>query len=483
MKISNPNPLILSRFHVALRLLLPLGTFLFRAAAALHLEAENYTAASGIQSAALGEDNRRLIGIRDGDWIRFESVDFGAGVQQFRARTRATHREAGEGGWIEIRRGGSEGDLLGKCLVVAVDIHQEWEERFTSIEPIQGIQDITLVFRAASPDSEILFELDRVSFLNEPVTTTGNPIIRHVRSADPSVRVWDHHDGDRIWMYASNDRPDATDFASMDGYRVFSTNDLQTWTDHGQILHSQDVEWGHAEGGFMWAPDAHYKDGKYYFYFPHKAKSDRRGWDSPWRIGVAVSDHPAGPFLPEPNYIQGTQGTDPAVFIDEDGQAYLFFGTFRMARLLPNMKELDPDFPGVDGNHSRRVEIRNAPPVSNFMEGAWMHRHGNRVYYSWKQGETDPETGVHYHAHYAVSDRPDGVFEYMGPLNRQPRRAQNHHSIVEINGQWYFFYHVGGPGPRGSNRRMTCVDYLHHNEDGTIQLIQMTPEGVNLLSD
>lgn len=444
------------------------------------IPAQSFSESSGVQVQAYGRGNAKIVDIRDGQWIRFDSIDLGAGISQFQARTRSEWSGVGQGGWIEIRKGGFEGPLLGRCLVVAVDIDHNWEIRFTELRRVDGVHDVYLLFRAASPDSEKLFELDWISFSKKPVTMTGNPIITHIRAADPSVRVWDHYDGDQIWIYASHDMPDATDYSSMDGYHVFSSNDLKNWTDHGQVLHSRDVEWGHAEGGFMWAPDAHYRNGKYYLYFPHKAASDRPGWESPWRIGVAVSENPGGPFIPKPHYIRGTQGTDPAIFIDDDGEAYIFFGTFRMARLMPNMKKLDLSFPGVNENGHRMVELRNAPPVENFMEGAWMHKYGELYYYSWKQGTEDPETGERFAAHYAVSDRPYGVFEYMGVLNRWPRRAQNHHSIVQIGDQWYFFYHVGGPGPYGSNRRMICVDYLHHNPDGTIQLIKMTPEGVGV---
>lgn len=445
----------------------------------IFIQAQDFTESSGVVTLANGEGNQKVSQINDGDWLRFANVDFSAGVRQFRART----NNIAEGGWIELRLGSVNGQLLGRCLVVAVDIFSSWELKFTEMESIQGVHDIFLAFRADSPDSGQLFELDWISFSDEPVFMTGNPIIQHIRTADPSVRVWDHHDGDKIWMYASHDMPDATDYSSMDGYHVFSTNDLKNWTDHGEVLHSRDVPWGHKEGGFMWAPDAHYKDGKYYFYFPHKEDSDQPASQSPWRTGVAVSDHPSGPFIPEPNYIQGTQGTDPAVFIDDDGQAYIFFGSFRFARLKQNMKELDHSLPGVNNNGHREVYLRNAPPVTKFMEGAWMHKQGDRYYYSWKQREDDPVTGITYDAHYAVSDRPDGVFEYMGPLNRIPRRAQNHHSIVEINDQWYFFFHVGGPGPNPSNRRMTCVAYLNHMPDGSMDLIQMAPEGVQILSN
>lgn len=468
---------------LALVCVILLTTFAQTLRADILIQAESFTESSGVVTQANDEENQRVAHINDGDWLHFSNVDFGSGVRQFKANTRIGSNEVGKGGWIEIRQDSVNGQLLGRCLVVAVDIFNPWEVRFTEIDPIQGEQDIFLVFRADSPDSNRLFELDWISFSDEPVTMTGNPIIQNIRTADPSVRFWNHHDGDKIWMYASHDVPDATDYSSMDGYHIFSTNDLKNWTDHGEVLHSRDIPWGHKEGGFMWAPDAHYKDGKYYFYFPHKEDSDKPGWESTWRIGVAISDHPGGPFVPEQTFIEGTLGTDPAVFIDDDGQAYIFFGNFRVARLLPNMKELDHSFPNVNKDGHRKVSLHNAPPVSKFMEGAWMHKYGDRYYYSWKQREEDPETGVTYDAHYAVSDRPDGVFEYMGPLNRIPQRAQNHHSIVEINDQWYFFFHVGGAGPHPSNRRMTGVAYLNHNPDGSIDLIQMSPEGVKILHD
>jgi beta-xylosidase len=196
---------------------------------------------------------------------------------------------------------------------------------------------------------------------------------------------------------------------------------------------------------------------------------------------VAISDHPGGPFIPEPSYIKGTQGTDPACFIDDDGQAYLFFGAHDMGRLKPNMTELDPTLAGTNAQGRRKVDVRNAPPVTDFMEGAWMHKHGDKYYYSWKQRVKDEATGIKYDAHYAVGDRVDGPFEYVGAFNRVPRGAQNHHSTVEIEGQWYFFYHVGGAGPKSGNRRMLCIAYLNHNPDGTIDLVEMGPEGVKIL--
>jgi hypothetical protein len=444
----------------------------------LTLEAESYTSESGTSTSGGGELTQ-VTEIHDGDWLLFEDVDFGRGMVKFEARARLGWDEIGRGGWIEVRLDGPSGELLGRCLVVGVDISSEWQTRMIAMPELLGVRDICLLFKADSPDTVKLFELDWIQFSDEIVRKTGNPVIEHLRTADPSVHVWDHYDGDKIWMYASHDMPDATDYASMDGYHVFSTNDLKNWTDHGEVLHSRDVPWGHKEGGYMWAPDANYKDGKYYFYFPHKEDTDQSASNSPFRIGVAISDHPAGPFIPEPNYIPGTIGTDPACFIDDDGQAYLYFGSHDMARLKPNMTEFDPTFPGSNSNGVRKVDLRNAPPITTFMEGAWMHKYGDQYIYSWKQRVL--EDGIQYDAHYAVGDSPVGTFDYVGVLNRTPKGAQNHHSIVEIQGQWYFFYHVGGAGPAQGSRRMVCVAELQHNEDGTINLINMNNEGVEVL--
>jgi arabinoxylan arabinofuranohydrolase len=445
------------------------------------IEAEAFSESYGVQMQSNDADNQTIGEIQDGDWLLFENVELGKKAVQFKAKIRVGWDEIGNGGWIEIRKAQPDGPLLGKLLVVSVDIDEEWETRFTSIEPTSGVEDIYLVFKKDLPDADRLFELDWIQFSNQPVTMTGNPIIEHIRTADPSVHVWDHYDGDKYWIYASKDMPDDTDYSSMDGYHVFSSNDLDHWTDHGEVLHSRDVLWGHEEGGFMWAPDANFKDGKYYLYFPHKMKSDNIGWESPWRTGVAISEHPGGPFIPEPSYIKGTRGTDPACFIDDDGQAYLYFGTFQVARLKPNMIELDHSLPGVNEHSHLLVELINAPAVEDFMEGAWMHKHNGKYYYSWKQKNTKNEEGVRYDAHYAIGDSPVGPFKYGGPLNRPPERAQNHHSIVKIEGKWYFFYHVGGAGPHPAQRRMVCVAYLNHNPDGSIDLIEMSPQGVEIL--
>lgn len=287
--------------------------------------------------------------------------------------------------------------------------------------------------------------------------TSGNPIIRHIRSADPSAHVW--NDG-RVWVYASHDQDDATDYSTIDGYHVFSSSDLVEWTDHGEILHSRDVSWGNPQGGFMFAPSAAHKDGIYYLYFPHLSAE----WQ--WRVGVATSDKPEGPFTDIGRYIAGTDQIDPACFMDDDGQAYLIWGgdsqSPRIARLKENMTEL--------AEEPRVIEYGGG----NFGEGPYMHKRNGIYYFSYTCHTCWP-----YQGYYAMGDNPYGPFEYKGELNPNPPGAQDHHSMVEYHGQWYYFYHVGNFGPGGSlYRRNICMDSLFYNPDGTMRVVVQTQTGV-----
>jgi beta-xylosidase len=121
----------------------------------------------------------------------------------------------------------------------------------------------------------------------------GNPIITNIFTADPSAHAWEANG--KLYIYASHDIFPSKGCDLMDKYHVFSTDNMVTWKDEGEILSSDDVSWGRPEGGFMWAPDAAYKDGTYYFYFPHPTGSGD-AWNSTWRIGIAKSSSPASGF-------------------------------------------------------------------------------------------------------------------------------------------------------------------------------------------
>ena len=194
-----------------------------------------------------------------------------------------------------------------------------------------------------------------------------NPFIRHIYTADPSAHVW--ADG-RLYVYASHDIDPPRGCDLMDQYHVFSTDDMVHWTDHGEILRASQVPWGRKEGGFMWAPDCAYKDGTYYFYFPHPSETD---WNGSWKIGVATSKEPAANFTVQ-GYIEGMDPLiDPCVFVDDDGQAYIYNGgggTCKGGRLKDNMMELDGAMRTMEG-------------LVDFHEATWIHKYYGKFYLSY----------------------------------------------------------------------------------------------------
>jgi hypothetical protein len=177
-----------------------------------------------------------------------------------------------------------------------------------------------------------------------------NPIIKNIFTADPSAHLYEG----KVFIYPSHDQ-DKPDWFNMVDYHVFSSTNLVDWTDHGVALHVKDVPWAKE---YMWAPDCAYKDGTYFFYFPARDKA------GDFRIGVATSTSPAGPFKPEPKPIEGSFSIDPAVFIDEDGAAYMYFGGLgehgkaespMVARMKDNMKEFAEEPRRMDEQDQRHL--------------------------------------------------------------------------------------------------------------------------------
>src|SRR5512133_3271513 len=191
-----------------------------------------------------------------------------------------------------------------------------------------------------------------LSFLGYQLFAQGNPFVRDLYTADPSAHVW--NDG-RLYVYPSHDIAPPRGCDLMDKYHVYSTNDMVNWTDHGQILEAANVPWAQplADGGkFMWAPDCAYKNGKYYFYFPHH---DEDPWNSNWKIGIAVSDQPASNFQVLDTTLLGlpTNGfIDPCIFIDDNDTAYFYYGGGNQCfggKLKDNMIELDGALQSMTG--------------------------------------------------------------------------------------------------------------------------------------
>ncbi len=290
-----------------------------------------------------------------------------------------------------------------------------------------------------------------------------NPLIMDQFTADPTARVFEG----KVYVYPSHDVNCGTDWFCMKDYHVFSSENLIDWTDHGKILDQKDVAWVNPEANSMWAPDAIEKDGKYYFYFPSIADTNSGYFG--FRIGVAVSDTPYGPFEPEDKPIEGVSGIDPGLFIDHDGQAYISWsgrGNLYIAKLKDNMKELD----------SEPLIVENVPRTG-LREGPFMFEREGIYYFTYPLVIEKTEALV-----YAMGDNPLGPFEYKGVfMDEHPSSCwTNHHSMVEYKGQWYLFYHHNDLSPDFDKNRSIRAEKISFNEDGTIRKVLPTHRGVGI---
>src|SRR6187549_829113 len=256
-----------------------------------------------------------------------------------------------------------------------------------------------------------------------------NPIIRNQYSADPSARVF----GDRVYVFPSHDILAAegkgrAGWFCMEDYHVFSSTNLTDWTDHGVIVTQNKVPWVKPDSYSMWAPDCIERNGKYYFYFPTAAK-DTVTYGRGFTIGVAIADKPEGPFIPETTPIKGVRGIDPNVFIDKDGQAYLYWsaGNIYAARLKENMIELASD-----------PVILKDLPTKGLKEGPYLFERNGVYYLTFPHVENKIER-----LEYATSDNPLGPFKITGVImDESPSGCwTNHQSMIKFKDQWYLFYH------------------------------------------
>jgi hypothetical protein len=293
--------------------------------------------------------------------------------------------------------------------------------------------------------------------------TSMNPVITSIFTADPSAHVWE--DG-KIYIYASHDMDPARGCDLMDRYHVFSSEDMVNWVDEGEILNSEQVEWGRPEGGFMWAPDCAYKNGTYYFYYPHPSGSD---WNATWKVGVATSTKPASDFTDQ-GYIEGLGGfsmIDPCVFTDDDGRTYMYYGGGSRCQAA----EMGEDM------MSLKTELQDMVGLEDFHEATWVFKREGIYYLTY----ADNNGGAN-RMRYATSDHPLGPWTYQGIFLEPTGCDTSHGSVVEFKGQWYLFYHNQSLSGQG-NLRTVCIDYLNFNEDGTIQMVEQTRRGVEAVGD
>jgi beta-xylosidase len=260
-------------------------------------------------------------------------------------------------------------------------------------------------------------------------------------------------------------------------------------TDHGVALDIKDVPWA---GRQMWAPDAAEKDDKYYLYFPAKDKQDV------FRIGVAIGDRPAGPFKANPEPIAGTYSIDPAVFKDDDGRVYMYFGGIwggQLQRWASGSYKAEDTYPPNDApalsakvaplgadmtslaEKPRNVVIQDekGTPLTagdnarRFFEASWMHKHRGLYYFSYSTGDT-------HFINYATATSPYGPFTYRGKVLEPVLGWTNHHSIVEFQGKTWLFYHDSQLSGGQTHLRNMKVTELTYAADGTIQTIDAYKE-------
>jgi hypothetical protein len=295
-----------------------------------------------------------------------------------------------------------------------------------------------------------------------------NPLIMDQFTADPTARVFEG----KMYVYPSHDilagpgRGRAGWFC-MEDYHVFSSDNLTDWKDHGVIVSQRDVPWVDSTSYSMWAPDCVFKGGKYYFYFPAgmkpKEKEKRRGMG----IGVGIADTPYGPFTFEPTPIEGVFGIDPCVFIDKDGQAYMYWagGGISVAKLKSNMRELESKPQMLTGLHD------------GFKEGPFTFERNGIYYLTYPNVIDSTESLV-----YSTANNPLGPFTYGGIIMDRWSNGcwTNHQSIVEYHGQWYLFYHHNDLSPNFDKARSIRADSLFFNADGSIKKVIPTLRGIGI---
>ena len=306
--------------------------------------------------------------------------------------------------------------------------------------------------------------------------------------ADPSVHVFNG----RLYIYPSHDREsgipenDNGDHFDMNDYHVLSTDDVMHGeiVDHGVALKVADIPWA---GRQLWDCDIACKDGKYYLYFLLKDRNDI------FRMGVAISDKPEGPFIPQPDPIRGSYSIDAAVFRDDDGSYYMYFGGIwggQLQRYRDNKAIESPCLPAdnepalpsrVVKLSDNMLEFAEEPrPVivlgedgkplfagdpHRFFEASWMHKYKGKYYFSYSTGNTHLLC-------YAVGDNPYGPFTYQGVILTPVVGWTTHHSIAEYKGKWYLFHHDCVPSGGKTWLRSLKVVELEYDEEGKIQTIK-----------
>jgi hypothetical protein len=282
---------------------------------------------------------------------------------------------------------------------------------------------------------------------------SDNPIVQTKYTADPAPMVYN----DRVYLYTSHD-DDVTDnnFYTMRDYCCFSTSDMVNWTDHGIVAKLNAFSWLNGHNNDAWAPQCVERNGKFYLYVPIHGKG----------IGVLEADSPIGPFKDPINkqllFRDNWSDIDPSVFIDTDGQAYMYWGNGNLwyVKLNENMT-----------SYSGSAVTINPKP-NGYTEGPWFYKR-DRYYYMIYAGMGGSTENIQY----SMSNSATGPWTYKGTIMPSGKCFTNHPGICDFKGNSYFFYHNSNLPGGADFKRSVCVEQFSYNEDGTIPPIEMTKNG------
>lgn len=294
--------------------------------------------------------------------------------------------------------------------------------------------------------------------------TSGNPIVDGWY-ADPEVIVY----GNKYWVY-----PTYSDaYEKQTFFDCFSSDDLVHWTKHEKILDTDEVKWANRA---MWAPGVIEKGGKYYLFFG--ANDVHEG--EVGGIGVAVASRPEGPYkdlLGKPlinEIVNGAQPIDQYVFRDDDGAYYMYYGGWGHCNLVKLRNDFKAIVACTDGTLYKEVTPKE------YVEGPCLFKRNGKYYFMWSEGGWG---GPDYSVAYAISDSIYGPFERIGKILKQDASvatSAGHHSVLNIPGtdDWYIVYHRRPLGETDANHRVICIDRMEFGEDGKINPVKITFEGV-----
>lgn len=297
----------------------------------------------------------------------------------------------------------------------------------------------------------------------DPVYTTseaGNPFVDGWY-ADPDIERY----GDTYWVFPTTSK-EPEDQTSFD---AFSSKDMVNWTKHSNILTTANITWAKKS---LWAPAPVKRGDKYYLYF---SANDIQNDSEYGGIGVAVADHPEGPYkdaIGKPlisKYHNGAEPIDKDVFIDDDGQAYMYYGSKNRANVVKLNKDMTSLGTFDDGSTYKEIT------PENYTEGPFMFKRDGKYYLMWSE---DHWKGPNYSVSYAMSDSPTGPFKKIDKVLAQDpavAKGSSHNSVINVpdTDDWYIFYHRRPLSETDGNDRQLAYDRLHFNSDGTIQRVQM----------